>query len=712
MPFLLKDTIHRSLVESVYNEFISRRSNYYYFIGNILEWGNANNPDTPVGTQEYEHYTRNGILSIKRINLRDVSFVVPRINWSSGTVYDQFDGNYSTTFTAESGAVSLKTATFYVLTSTFGVYKCIFNNNGSASTVEPSGQDIVTLTTADGYIWKYLYTIPLSAQNRFLTQDFMPVQRAVTNAFYSRGEVSSIVIDNAGSGYTGNALVTLSVLGEFTGGSGNSIANIRPVFNTAGEFIKILIDDVGAKYKSANIRINNSGYSGHSEFNNISNVSIYSTGANYFTNVRNNTTVIIATTGASQPTSNAFASLVYSSTSNSIVGVTLTNKGSGYSPAARSNTTISIATTGNSQPTSNATANLNFSTSAVLTPVLVNGQLERVLIEDGGIGYSSNITTTISTIGDGTGVVLTPFVNSAGQVEDIIIEERCNGYSHIEISFASSTGSGANAFANLSVDDLDTLQTDVELSAIDGGIHAFRVSNVGNGYSYANVVVSGDGNGFAGNVVLTNNTISYITVQSPGTGYSFANVTITGNGSNANVSAIISPYNGHGSDPVKELFADTLMFTSTINNEKNHGVLVQNDYRQFGILRDLKKFTNDQAYANVIGSACYLVTTNTVTGLTRDDTLTITVSGIDREFEVVEIISASNQLLLQNKNNYTLTVGSVLTDQTSNLNYTVSVIDKTPDINKFSGDLLFIDNRTAVSYSEQQLVTLRTVLKL
>ena len=130
MPFLLKDTIHRSLVESVYNEFLSRRSNYYYFIGNILEWGNANNPDTPVGTQEYEHYTRNGILSIKRINLRDVSFVVPRINWSSGTVYDQFDGNYSTTFTAESGAVSLKTATFYVLTSTFGVYKCIFNNNG------------------------------------------------------------------------------------------------------------------------------------------------------------------------------------------------------------------------------------------------------------------------------------------------------------------------------------------------------------------------------------------------------------------------------------------------------------------------------------------------------------------------------------------------------------------------------------------------------
>ena len=712
MSFLLKDTIHRSLVESVYNEFLSRRANYYYFIGNILEWASPSTPETPEVTKGYEDYTRNGILSIKRINLRDVSFVIPRINWETGTVYDQYDGNYSATSTSESGATSLKAAQFYVLTSTFAVYKCIFNNNGAASTVEPTEQDVTTLSTADGYIWKYMYTIPLSAQNRFVTTSFMPVQRAVTNAFYSKGEVSSITIDSNGSGYTGNALVSLSVLGEFTGGSGNSIANIRPVFNTSGEFIKVLIDDIGAKYKSANIRINNSGYSGHSEFNNISNVNIYSTGAGYFTNVRNNTTVTIATTGNTQPTANAFASLVYGGTSNSIVGVTLTNKGYGYSPAARSNTTISIATTGNSQPTSNATANLNFSTSAVLTPVLVNGQLERVLIEDGGVNYSSNLNTTISLIGDGTGAVLTPFVNAAGQVEDVIIEERGNGYTHLEITFASATGSGANAFPNLSADDLDTLQSVVELSAVDGGIHAFRIANVGSGYSYANVVVTGDGSGFAGNVVLTNNTISYITVQSPGAGYTFANVTITGNGANANVSAIISPTGGHGSDPVKELFADTLMFTSTINNERNHSVLVQNDYRQFGIIRDIDKFTNDQAYANVTGSACYLITTDTVIGLARDDILTITISGAERNYEVVEIVSASNQLLLQDKNNYALLVGDVLTDETSNLNYTVTVINKTPDINKFSGDLLFIDNRTAVSYSEQQLVTLRTVLKL
>jgi hypothetical protein len=710
MSFLLKDTIHRSLVDSVYNEFLSRRANYYYFIGNIIEWASPQTPETPEVTQDYEYKTRNGILSVKKINLRDVSYVVSRKNWTTGTVYDQFDGNYSSTFTAYSGATSIKTANFYVLTSSFGVYKCIFNNNNAVSTVEPSGQDITTITTADGYVWKYLYTIPLSSQNRFLTSDFMPVQRAVTNAYYSEGEVSSITINNAGSGYTGNDDVTLTVTGEFLGKTGNSIANLTPVFNTAGEFIDVRIKDAGANYKTATITINDGGGTGTSLLNSISNVRIFSAGTGYSAAAIANTTATITTSGLIQPSSNAFANLIFSS--NALVDVVLTNKGTGYITGARANTTISISTTGNSQPTSNATANLFFATSAILTPVLRNGTIHSVLIEDEGTKYSSNVQTTISAIGDGTGFVATPFVNTAGQIEDVIIENRGNGYSYLNLTVASATGTGANLFANLSVDDIDTLQTVVELSAVDGGIHALRVGNVGNGYSYANVTVSGDGISFTGNAVIVNNTISYISVLTPGSGYTYANVTITGDGANANASAIISPYRGHGSDPVSELFADTLMFTSTINNEKNLGVDVKNDYRQFGIIKDLKQYGNERAFANVIGSACYLVTLDTIVGLERDTVLAHEAGGSKRYFEVVEIVPSSNQILVQNKNNHDVSTGDVLTDETSDLDYAITDLTISPTINKFSGDLLYIDNRTSVSYSEQQLVTLRTVIKL
>jgi hypothetical protein len=224
--------------------------------------------------------------------------------------------------------------------------------------------------------------------------------------------------------------------------------------------------------------------------------------------------------------------------------------------------------------------------------------------------------------------------------------------------------------------------------------------------------VSGDGTGFSGNVIIANNTISYISVLSPGSGYSYANVTITGDGANANVSAIISPYRGHGSDPVKELFADTLMFTSTINNEKNQGVDVKNDYRQFGIIKNLKQYGNELAFANVIGSACYLVTMDTISGLNRDTILTHLVGTTKRYFEVVEVVPSTNQILVQNKNNHDVSTGDVLTDETSDLDYAITAVTINPTINKFSGDLLYIDNRTSVSYSEQQLVTLRTVIKL
>jgi hypothetical protein len=524
MTFLLKDKFHQSLSETLYNEFLSRRSNYYYFIGKAVEWNNPAVPDTPDATQEYEYYTRNNILSVKRITVNDISLVANRVDWAANTVYDYYDGNYSESYPAFSGATNIKEANYYVLTSTFNVYKCIFNNNDAQSTVQPTGSDPTPVTTADGYIWKYLYTIPLSLRNRFLTTAYMPVQRAVTNAFYSNGQISSIVIDNAGNNYT-------------------------------------------------------------------------------------------------------------------------------------------------------------------------------------------NANTTIVVTGNGTGANLSPFINGSGQLQDIIINAKGIGYTFANLAI-NGDGSNANAYVNLTVGGLNTLQSIVELSAINGSIYSFRVNNVGSGYSYANVVVAGDGSNFVGNVILTNNTVSYIAVSNPGVGYTYANVSITGDGANANVSAILSPYGGHGRDAIGELNADTIMLTTTINNDKNHNLTVNNDYRQFGIIKDLNGYNSTSSFANVNGSGAFLVTMDTITGLDRDLLLSHTATGSTRYFEIIEYRTNTKQLLLSNLNNHELEANDVLTDVTTNLNYVVVSVDKTPDINKFSGDLLFIDNRTSVSYNDQQLVTLRTVIKL
>ena len=343
-----------------------------------------------------------------------------------------------------------------------------------------------------------------------------------------------------------------------------------------------------------------------------------------------------------------------------------------------------------------------------------NGEINLVVLDNVGNGYYTN-NTSISLIGDGSGANLVPFVNASGEVEDIVIVNGGEGYTYADITIVGS-GQNANAFAYLSTGDLDTNQSTVELSALNGGIHAFRVLNSGNSYTSANVSIVGDGSGFLGSVVISNtNTISHITVTNAGIGYTYANVVITGNGSNANVVAIISPQGGHGSNAVKELFSDTLMFYSTINNEKIHNIDVNNDYRQFGIIKDIKQFNNNKSFANVTGTSCYLINANTtVSSLSNQlesDTILTLVDDSTRIFEVVEV-SANNRILITNLNNYSLSAGNVLYDSNTDSAYTIESIDYYPSINKFTGDMLFIDNRTTVSYSDQQLVTLRTVIKL
>lgn len=713
MSFLFKDGVRVTTIESVFNDIFSGRGTFYYFIGKILPWSDPLNPDAPLDTQSYEHETRNKILAVKEINTTDVSFVIPRINWISGTVYDQFDGDYSTSFPATSGATNLRSAKFYALNSFFNVYKCINNNNGAASTIEPTSTDLTTISTADGYIWKYLYTIPLSSRNKFFTESVMPVQRAVLNPFYSDGQVNRIIIESKGSGYFGNSEVSLQVNSIFKSNVGNVVAQLTPVFTIGGSIQDVIIRNAGNNYSTANISIIDNAATGSSLYKNLINVQITNPGSGYFSNIQANTTASIITTGT-QPTTLANVSLSFGS--NSVVAVNIINPGNGYTPAIASNTALIISTSGNTQPTSNATATLLFSNIARLTPVILNGVIDRVIIEDPGVSYRSNIQTTISAIGDGSNVELLPFVNESGELEDVIIISRGNGYTFLNLNVVGD-GTGANISADLFVGDLDTNQALVELSAADGAIHNFRILNPGTNYTSANISVIGDGVGFVGNVVISNqNTISGITVNNPGLGYSFANVVITGNGSNANVSAVISPYGGHGFNPVRELFANTILFFSTINNEKIHNVEIINDFRQVGIIKNIEQFSNERLFANTIGTPTFLVTLNTLTNslalpLERDTVLELANVSF-RKFEVVETITANTQAIIKNINNFNIGAGNVLYDPISNSNFIVVSVDRQPTINKFSGDLLFIDNRTEVSYSDQQTVTLKTTLKL
>lgn len=89
----------------------------------------------------------------------------------------------------------------------------------------------------------------------------------------------------------------------------------------------------------------------------VSSLTVYDAG-NYTTAAKSNTTVTFVTTGATQPSVNATATINY--TGANVTSFTITNPGAGYVYAAQQNTTVTIATTGATQPAENATANISF----------------------------------------------------------------------------------------------------------------------------------------------------------------------------------------------------------------------------------------------------------------------------------------------------------------------------------------------------------------
>jgi hypothetical protein len=114
--------------------------------------------------------------------------------WTSGTVYTQYDD-----------IVELKDEDFFVVNSTRDVFKCIYNNNGATSTIEPTKRALklgVPVKESDGYEWLYLYTIEKTQYTKFTTQNYIPVipDSLITNAAID-GSIFNISVELDGEDY-------------------------------------------------------------------------------------------------------------------------------------------------------------------------------------------------------------------------------------------------------------------------------------------------------------------------------------------------------------------------------------------------------------------------------------------------------------------------------------------------------------------------------
>lgn len=149
---------------------------------------------------------------------------------------------------------------FYVRNSRDQVFECLFNNNRNESIIEPTididGQlpENAFIRTADGYKWKYMYTIPPGLKQKFFTDTWMPV--ANDNAVIATATEGRIDIVNVlwgGSGHIGGGSSNTARILQVTNTDGaNCNLSARVV---SGEIVEVVVLNGGNNYTTGVVTV-------------------------------------------------------------------------------------------------------------------------------------------------------------------------------------------------------------------------------------------------------------------------------------------------------------------------------------------------------------------------------------------------------------------------------------------------------------------------
>ena len=258
MAAIITDKLKNLVVDLIKANDSDASNKYYAAIGRSEAWNDSDVSPTPLRTKSEENDFRNSMQSMKLI--ADVSLVIPRYNWSTGTFYSAYDDTQ----------VGQPTNAYYVVNANQQVYMVLrasvsATGTAVASTVEPTGNTTGTpFKTSDGYVWKFMYSISATDANKFQSANFIPVksipftninssvaeveQKAVQDAAV-HGQIIGYGIESAGAGYGSAPTLTVQ-------GNGSSAAATATI--SGGQVVKVEVaDSSDASLKIANF---GSGY--------------------------------------------------------------------------------------------------------------------------------------------------------------------------------------------------------------------------------------------------------------------------------------------------------------------------------------------------------------------------------------------------------------------------------------------------------------------
>ena len=331
-----------------------------------------------------------------------------------------------------------------------------------------------------------------------------------------------------------------------------------------------------------------------------------------------------------------------------------------------------------------------------------NGTISEIILDSQGSGYAT--TPTVIIVGDGVGAQATATMSS-GLITELNLTNGGSGYSFAFVLILGGGGTGATGSVTIETTDLpNIINQNVAGYAVatNGQIDFIEIVDGGTGYLQSNtsVTINGDGSGAAANLTVVDGEITGVSITDRGTGYTFAELTVNGDGSNAELRAVISPQGGHGSNVPQELFSTTLGITVNIEDFLEDFFL-ENDFRQYGIIKNIKTFDNETLFSANTGNACYVMEVPDGTRYNLDDIVTTDSNGK----YLVAYVQEETVYLLPVINN--INEESILENVTtgeSGLTIT-SLVE--PEISQRAGEVIYYNNIAPLVRQTEQTETFK-----
>ena len=355
------------------------------------------------------------------------------------------------------------------------------------------------------------------------------------------------------------------------------------------------------------------------------------------------------------------------------------------------------------------------------------------------------IASTVEPTGNTTGA---PFKTSDGYVWKMIYSissataNKFQSANFMPVEFIDKDSAGGVDGTRLSgFSSNQTEQLAIQEASVLGQIVGYAIDNPGSGYNSApTLTITGDGSSASATATISGGAVVKVEVtdsstgvfkpSNMGSGYNFAAVTVSGGSPDS--AAIIRPIlstsrrtldsGGLGDDPVSDLRSNAIMFNAKPSGAERADFFINQQFRQVGLLKnpELGDSTSTPFTEETGNTLRTLNFASLTVPFEKDQVITGGTSGAKA---IVDFDSTGPTGLAQgtlfihqtDSNGFTsFTTGETITASGGSTGVLLSGgrHDSTPEVDPNSGQLLYIDNRSAITRASGQTEDLKIVIQV